>query len=181
MPSLASMTIDAPGSTGTLLSDIPGLSIDGAERLLRAKPLLLAGWREREREARAHLVERTWLALGGAAACANPRELAHARRFLAALDEEDRKRIRGRQLDLDRLMERLYAEDPAQPDAVSLMTIHGAKGLEFDHVFVVGVGLRGRPDDPRLLNWLEIPRESGGDHLVMAPIRVRGDDESRRR
>jgi ATP-dependent helicase/nuclease subunit A len=44
-------------------------------------------------------------------------------------------------------------------------------------VFVVGVGLRGRPDDPRLLNWLEIPREQGGDHLVMAPIRVRGEDE----
>ena len=132
---------------------------------------------EREREPRAHLVERIWLALGGASACANARELAHARRFLAALDEEDRKRLRGRQLDLDRLMERLYAEDPAQPDAVSLMTIHGAKGLEFDHVFVVGVGLRGRGDDPRLLNWLEIPREQGGDHLVMAPIRVRGDDD----
>jgi len=57
------------------------------------------------------------------------------------------------------------------------LTIHGAKGLEFDHVFVVGVGLRGRPDDPRLLNWLEIPREEGGDHLVMAPIRIRGDDD----
>jgi ATP-dependent exoDNAse (exonuclease V) beta subunit len=74
-------------------------------------------------------------------------------------------------------MSRLYAEDPAQPDAVALMTIHGAKGLEFDHVFVVGVGLRGRADDPRLLNWLEMPREQGGDHLVMAPIRYRGDDE----
>ena len=57
------------------------------------------------------------------------------------------------------------------------MTIHGAKGLEFDHVFVVGVGLRGRADDPRLLNWLEMPREQGGDHLVMAPIRFRADEE----
>jgi ATP-dependent exoDNAse (exonuclease V) beta subunit len=159
-----------------LLGEIPGLSAEGVERLARAKPLLLSAWDEREREPRAHLVERTWLALGGAAAA--PRgELAHARRFLAALDEEDRKRMRGRQLDLDRLMQRLYAEDPSQPDAVSLMTIHGAKGLEFDHVFVVGVGLRGRADEPRLLNWLEVPREQGGDHLVMAPIRVRGDDD----
>jgi ATP-dependent exoDNAse (exonuclease V) beta subunit len=57
------------------------------------------------------------------------------------------------------------------------MTIHGAKGLEFDHVFVVGVGLRGRGDESRLLNWLEMPREQGGDHLVMAPIRYRGDEE----
>jgi ATP-dependent exoDNAse (exonuclease V) beta subunit len=159
-----------------LNGEIPGLSADAFERLLRTKAILLAAWDQRERETRAHLVERTWLALGGASAC-KADELPHARRFLAALDEEDRKRMRGRQLDLHRLMDRLYAEDPAQPDAVSLMTIHGAKGLEFDHVFVVGVGLRGRADDARLLNWLEIPRESGGDHLVMAPIRVRGDDD----
>ena len=160
-----------------LRGGIPGLSADAFERLMRATPLLLSAWEERERESRAHLVERTWLALGGASACVDARELAHARRFLAALDEGDRKRVRGRELDLDRLMSRLYAEDPAQPDAVSLMTIHGAKGLEFDHVFVVGVGLRGRGDDPRLLNWLEVPREQGGDHLVMAPIRFRGDDD----
>jgi ATP-dependent exoDNAse (exonuclease V) beta subunit len=175
---LTVVSVAAGDSTvlSALLGDIPGLSADAVERLLRAKPLLLAAWAEREREPRAHLVERTWLALGGASA-ARPGDLVHACRFLAALDEEDRKRMRGRELDLDRLMERLYAEDPAQPDAVSLMTIHGAKGLEFDHVFVVGVGLRGRADESRLLNWLEMPREQGGDHLVMAPIRFRGDDE----
>jgi ATP-dependent helicase/nuclease subunit A len=57
------------------------------------------------------------------------------------------------------------------------MTIHGAKGLEFDHVFVVGVGRRGRPDTTRLLNWLELPRPRGADLLLMAPIRSRGADE----
>ncbi len=160
-----------------LMNGVPGLSVDGAERLMRVNPVLFAAWQEREREPRAHLVERVWLTLGGASACAHEADLAHARRFLAALDEADRKRLRGRKLDLDRLMERLFAQDPAQAGAVSLMTIHGAKGLEFDHVFVVGVGRRGRPDDPRLLNWLEVPQAQGDDHLIMAPIRVRGDDD----
>ena len=178
---LADLTIvseAAGGSTipSALLGDIHGLSADGVERLVRTKALLLAAWQERDREPRAHLAERTWLALGGASTV-QPADLGHARRFLAALEEEDRKRLRGRELDLDRLMQRLYAEDPAQADAVSLMTIHGAKGLEFDHVFVVGVGLRGRSDESRLLNWIEMPREQGADHLVMAPIRYRGDDE----
>jgi hypothetical protein len=45
---------------------------------------------------------------------------------------------------------------------------------------VVGIGLHGRGDDPRLLNWLELPREQGGDHLLMAPIRVRDEAEERR-
>jgi ATP-dependent exoDNAse (exonuclease V) beta subunit len=161
-----------------LLADIPGLSHDGNARLMRSRDVLLGGWAGREREARAHLVERVWLTLGGASACTLPAELAHARRFLAALDDEDRKRLRGRPPDIARLMSRLHAEDPAEPGAVSLMTIHGAKGLEFDHVFVVGVGRATRGDESRLLNWLEIPREAGGDHLIMAPIRARGDDDS---
>ena len=138
--------------------------------------VLLAGWHERELEPRAHRVERVWLALGGPSACAHESELASARRFLLALDQEDRKRLRGRPLDFEALMNRLHAQDAARPGAVSLMTIHGAKGLEFDHVFILGVGRRGRGDDPRLLNWLELPRAQGDDHLVMAPIRVRDED-----
>ncbi len=174
------MVAEAAGSdtiASALLTGVPGLSPDGALRLLRATPLLLGGWSERERENRAHLVERTWLALGGASAFARVDELRQARRFLAALDEEDRKRMRGRPLDLNAVMDKLYASDGARSGAVSLMTIHGAKGLEFDHVFVVGVGRRGRGDDARLLNWLELPREQGADHLVMAPIRHRGDED----
>ena len=106
---LADLTVvsEAAGDStilSALLGEIHGLSADGIERLMRAKPLLLAAWAEREREPRAHLVERTWLALGGASA-ARARDLAHARRFLAALDEEDHKRMRGRELDLDRLMD----------------------------------------------------------------------------
>jgi ATP-dependent exoDNAse (exonuclease V) beta subunit len=159
-----------------LVRGVPDLTPDGRERLTRALPVLVQAWSERELEPRAHLVERAWLALGGAAACM-PAEIAHARRFLARLDAEDAQRARGRQADLGRLMLKLHAEDPAQPGAVSLMTVHGAKGLEFDHVFVVGVGRRGRPDSPRLLNWLELPRPRAADLLLMAPIRHRGGDD----
>ena len=160
--------------------EIPGLSPDGVERLLRAKPLLLAAWHEREREPRAHLVERVWLALGGAfglraaeraRACAPVPRGARRRRPQAPARPAARSRAAHGPLCTRKI------QRSTTPDAVSLMTIHGAKGLEFDHVFVVGVGLRGRGDDPRLLNWLEMPREQGGDHLLMAPIRVRDEDD----
>ena len=179
LPDLTVVSEAARGSTvpRALCDGIPGLSPDGMERLLRATGVLLGGWRERELEPRVHLVERIWLALGGASACAREEELASARRFLLALGEEDRKRLRGRPLDFERLMYRLYAQDSARRGAVSLMTIHGAKGLEFDHVFVLGVGLHGRGDESRLLNWLELPQDEGGDHLLMAPIRMRDEEE----
>ena len=38
----------------------------------------------------------------------------------------------------------------------------------------------GAATRPRLLNWLELPRAAGGDHLLMAPIRVRDDDDERK-
>ena len=172
----AAAQITVPDALGRA---IPGLSPDAMERLIRARSVLLAGWQQRELEPRAHLVERVWLALGGPSACAKAGELASARRFLAALDEEDRKRLRGRPLDFERLMYRLYAQEPAADGAVQLMTIHGAKGLEFDHVFVLGIGLVGRGDDPRLLNWLELPRagDDQKDDLLMAPIRVRDEND----
>jgi ATP-dependent helicase/nuclease subunit A len=159
-----------------LIRGVPGLSPEGVERLLRAGSVLLPAWRERELEPRAHLVERVWLALGGAATCA-PAELAHARRFLTALSADDERRLRGHRTDLEHLMSGLYADDAARPGAVSLMTIHGAKGLEFDHVFVLGVGRPPRADEPRLLNWLELPRAGQRDLLLMAPIRSRGEED----
>jgi ATP-dependent exoDNAse (exonuclease V) beta subunit len=177
LPDLTVIAQSAHATIPEALRDgVPGLSPDAMERIIRASPVLLAAWQQRELEPRAHLVERAWLTLGGPSACAQPGELAGARRFLSALDEEDRKRLRGRPLDFERLMYRLYAQEPAADGAVQLMTIHGAKGLEFDHVFVLGVGLVGRGDDTRLLNWLELPRPDGGDHLLMAPIRVRDTD-----
>jgi ATP-dependent helicase/nuclease subunit A len=54
-----------------------------------------------------------------------------------------------------------------------LMTIHGSKGLEFDHVIVPSIGMKGRSDEARLLNWLELPRAGEPDDLLMAPIRAR--------
>ncbi len=181
LPDLTLIAESARDTIPAVLRDgIPGLSPDAMERLIRSTPILLAAWQQRELEPRAHQVERVWLALGGPSACAQPGELASARRFLLALDEEDRKRLRGRPLDFERMMYRLYAQEPAADGAVQLMTIHGAKGLEFDHVFVLGIGLHGRGDETRLLNWLELPRAGGGDHLLMAPIRVRDADDTER-
>jgi hypothetical protein len=50
------------------------------------------------------------------------------------------------------------------------MTIHRAKGLEFDKVIVPGLGRRMRGNSEPLLRWLELPREPEGSDLLMAPI-----------
>ena len=122
-------------------------------------------------------VERAWLALGGPATAASTRELDEAQAFFDELAELER-RARGH-VDLGRLaeaLEELYA--PSRPDAsirVHLLTVHKAKGLEFDTVIVPGLERRSRSDDKRLLQWARLP---GASHrgLVVAPVAGTGDD-----
>ena len=68
------------------------------------------------------------------------------------------------------------ASPPPSAPSVQIMTIHRAKGLEFDHVFLPGLDRDlGKGRDP-LLRWLDLPRPQGESDLVMAPVPVVGDE-----
>jgi ATP-dependent exoDNAse (exonuclease V) beta subunit len=64
-----------------------------------------------------------------------------------------------------RLRDRHEAEGE-QP--VEVLTIHHAKGLEWDVVFVPGLGRRPRGDTSPLMRWLQLPEASGGNDLLLA-------------
>jgi ATP-dependent helicase/nuclease subunit A len=57
------------------------------------------------------------------------------------------------------------------------MTIHRAKGLEFDHVFVPSLDRELNRGREPLLRWLDLPRTEGNSDLIMAPVPTIGDDE----
>jgi ATP-dependent exoDNAse (exonuclease V) beta subunit len=58
------------------------------------------------------------------------------------------------------------------------MTIHKAKGLEFDTVIVPGLGRPPRGEDARLFLWMEQPDEMKGEPaLLLAPIQEAGADD----
>ena len=121
-------------------------------------------------------LETTWLRLG--AADAYPKEdLRHARAFLAALSDRAASGEWNGPKDVGSLLGDLYAQPQASTsNPVQIMTIHRAKGLEFDHVFVPSLDRdlnRGR--EP-LLRWLDLPRREGESDLVMAPVPAIGDD-----
>jgi ATP-dependent exoDNAse (exonuclease V) beta subunit len=76
-------------------------------------------------------------------------------------------------------LESLYAEpDPLAklegPGSVQIMTIHKAKGLEFDTVIVPGLGRPPRHDDKPLLRWARIAGEEG-DAVLFAPVQSAED------
>jgi ATP-dependent helicase/nuclease subunit A len=123
------------------------------------------------RESLARRVEAAWLRLGGPAACRLESDLAHAQAFFAALAQWSEEPDWTGPQDLPERLGRLFAAHPA-PDAraVQIMTIHHAKGLEFDHVILPGLGRQRRGAERQLLQWLDLPRGTRGSDLLMVAV-----------
>lgn len=155
------------------------LTPDGQARVARVRGVLERAIADRRREPLRRWVEAAWLALGGPACAEKASELEDAEVFLKLLEELERG---GDLPSLETLEERVAALYSApDPDAAAarlqLMTIHKAKGLQFDTVIVPGLGHPPRRDEPRLLLWMERPRERAAPDLLLAPIREAGAEK----
>jgi ATP-dependent exoDNAse (exonuclease V) beta subunit len=153
------------------------LSHDGRERLRATLAVLDEGQSLRGRVPLRTWVERTWLSLGGPAALTEARAIDDAESFFERLEEVERRAPLPAGGALDAAFAELYAAtDATAPEELQLMTIHKAKGLEFDIVILPGMG-RGRERSTQpLLRWLEVPRPEGDSGLLLAPIERAGSE-----
>lgn len=152
------------------------LSADGQARLLRIRPALIQAMEERGRQGLARWVEGTWRQLGGPAFLERPAQLEDARVFLhilQSLEEEPFPEIQH----MEEALASVYcSEDPSADSSLQLMTIHKAKGLEFDHVIIPGLCGGSRSESKPLLAWHEGPHRSADMELLLAIAR-RGRDQ----
>ncbi|MDH4190000.1 MAG: PD-(D/E)XK nuclease family protein, partial [Betaproteobacteria bacterium] len=123
-------------------------------------------------------VEGAWLALGGPACVEDETDLEDADIYLDALDDAQQA---GALADLAAFAERLeklwaLPDVHARDSDVQIMTLHKAKGLEFDHVIVPGLGRAPRGDDKRLFLWMERPGADAPE-LLVAPIEEAGAED----
>lgn len=120
------------------------------------------------------LIEGLWTGLGGPA-CVDAAGLRDAGAFFDVLETLPP----GFTLkEVEERAEKLYAlHGGADPAAIDLMTIHRAKGLEFDNVIIPGLGKHPRSEDKKLMLWLE-RKAAGADDLLLAPIEKKRGGES---
>ena len=170
-----------------LVEQRKGLISEEGRRLLdRAWPLLETAIATAGRTSLATHVERTWRSLGGDLAL-SPARRKNVQRYLDLLREVEEGADR---VDLGALkgrLNKLYAE-PASGSIVNgklpveLLTIHKAKGLEWDLVLVPGLERGSGQSRNVLLNWLEFDGSSDGDaeaSVVLAPIVPKGTQKDR--
>ena len=123
-------------------------------------------------------VEGVWLALAGPACVADKTDLEDAEIYL---DELERLESAGVVPDFARLadsLEELYAlpDVEATDDDLQIMTIHKAKGLEFDTVIVPGLDRGPGRSDPPLFLWKELTGSENEAQLLLAPMRGTGGE-----
>ncbi|HEY5673052.1 MAG TPA: UvrD-helicase domain-containing protein, partial [Malonomonas sp.] len=167
----------AQATIPSLLQDqqrLQQLSVDGQQRLARIWPILDAGLKRRGRLGLRQLVEGSWLALAGPA-CYNSEAVENAQLVFELLESlQQGGELPTLELFEQQLKKLFAAADSSADGSLQVMTIHKAKGLEFDQVILPGLGRRPRGDDTPLLRWLEHP--SFG--LLLAPIAPRdGSDQ----
>ncbi len=153
------------------------LSPDGKKRLLRVQAILKNSLDQRQRLPLRRWVEGPWLALGGPACLSNEVDLEDANAFLELLEHLDQGGgLRDRDLLLDELGALFAKVDVHSGHALQIMTIHKAKGLEFDTVIIPGLEREPGRQGKHLLMWLERPRtgDHGSSDLLLAPIKESG-------
>ena len=151
---------------------IERLSPDGRRRLAHVRAVLAEALAGQGRQRRRRWVEDAWKKLGGPACLDGAQGLADAQAFFARLDALDAAgRFAFDSLEDD--LGRLYAAPDAQADGrLQLMTVHKAKGLEFDTVILPGLHRVLKGSDPPLLAWDSFPLATG-ERLVAAPVNRR--------
>ncbi|WP_439107570.1 UvrD-helicase domain-containing protein [Congregibacter sp.] len=127
----------------------------GQERVLSLKGLLHWADHYRERLALRVLVEESWLLLSGASSLASDADILDAERFFQCLEqlEASQQTLSGRSL--SEAVDTLYASPGDERCKVEVMTLHKAKGLEFDWVFIPALAKSTGGQDAELLLWDE--------------------------
>jgi ATP-dependent helicase/nuclease subunit A len=132
-------------------------------------------------------VEAAWLTLGGPAAIEDPTDFEDAAVYFDYLEKQEDAGNIPSLAALEEGLARLFAlPDVKANDRLQIMTIHKAKGLEFDWVILPGLGRSPRSNDKKLFMWMETVRSisaaseaNGSTDLLLAPIQETGAAEDR--
>ena len=159
------------------------MGTEGRARLARVRKVFAKCLGNRGRSSLRDAVEGAWLALGGPACVEEATDLEDAEIFLQYLEESEEAGAITDIAAFEDGIAKLFAlpDLEAGDSDPQILTIHKAKGLEFDTVIVPGLGRRPRHAEPSLFLWTRRVRvgDDEGAELLLAPIKQTGTEGDR--
>ncbi|HEV2523537.1 MAG TPA: 3'-5' exonuclease, partial [Gammaproteobacteria bacterium] len=160
---------------------IPGLSETAKNRLAMLVPCLSNALLHYQRLPLRTWICQTWIALGCAKnlypAQESENNIQDSEAYFSLLEQMEADGNFDEVGVLEEKLQLHYATTPKNnsQDNIQIMTIHKAKGLEFDTVIVPGMGRRTKGDSARLLLWEERIGLIKDSYFLMAPIKRVGN------
>src|SRR5690606_33126524 len=147
------------------------LSADGRARVEHTREALENAFAARASMSFVRWVEHTWELLGGHACLDGDDDWRVAEQVFALLTRAERRGDAGDPARLHDMLARAQPQsEPPRGRGIEIMTMHRAKGLEFDVVVLLGLGREPRGDDAQALYWLQRVAADGTEDLLIAPL-----------
>ena len=145
-----------------------GLAPASRKRLDHLAEVMDHAWRLAPIQPLGRLVEMCWIQLGGPLSCSHPSDIEDAQVFLDLLKEVEGTAQGDIGEVVQEAMEKRFAA--SRPAPVQVMTIHNAKGLQFDTVIVPDLARKTRGGSQPLIQLQEFSTGSERDGVLMAPF-----------
>ncbi len=158
---------------------IVALSPEGRAKAIRVGEILTAAWTEIGRTPFRTLLEDTWLLLGGPAILRETQHGEDVRAYFSLIEEVQDGGLLSDLTVLNQRLDCLFARPAKGENHIQVMTVHQAKGLEFDTVFIPQLGGGSRPSERELLLWDEEIDENGVSRLAVAAQPRKGERTER--
>ena len=153
------------------------LSEDGKQRLSHLETILSPHLPYRPTRSLRQTLEAIWTLLGGLTLADNT-DRQDARDYFELIESLSDTDGLLDFAQLDKKLDSLYSQTVASDsNPVHLMTMHGAKGLEFDLVILPGLTRQPGKDGHELLVWQQRLDESNSEQLLLAPIAAYESDK----
>lgn len=168
---------DTNSTVWELLQDearLASLSDDAQQAVSKVFKILALLTLPRRSQSLRDLVERTWFALGGPGILSDNYAVENVYRYLEVLASIERA---GTLVDVAELESTLDLElvSSNEPSRLQIMTMHRAKGLQFDHVLLYGLGRQPGHGDRRVLSWFDLPVQHGAERKIISPVGPRAE------
>lgn len=162
------------------LQEVTALGADGRARLEPVSDVLRVALAQRSRITLRRLVEMTWNLLGGRDLVEDEIERSSVARFFDLLEEQEHagglRDLKEFRLKLAKAFVPSLDAGDADP-SIHILTMHKAKGLEFDHVILPALGDEPLSDNRQLLLWHERVNRHGDSSLLLATLSARGSED----
>ncbi len=150
------------------------LSAQGRAAVERAMPALVELIAPRRADGLRDAVERCWMRLGGPAIPGDGHAIENVYRYLDLLEQQESRGSLADVAELESMLDKQRVSSDIDA-RLQVMTMHRAKGLEFDHVLLYGLGRIPGRSEPRVMSWFDLPGAHGAERKILSPVGPRAE------